>query len=38
MVAVRDTHLKPGFNVQEWTEPRPRALAERDTLPAVFAY
>ena len=38
MVAVRDTHLKTGFNLQEWTETLPLALEERDTLHAVFAY
>ncbi|MEZ7861883.1 MAG: hypothetical protein QMB40_05795, partial [Aeromonadaceae bacterium] len=38
MVAVRDTHLKTVFNLQEWTETLPLALEERDTLHAVFAY
>ncbi len=38
MVAVRDTHLKTGFNLQEWTETLPLAAEERDTLHSVFAY
>ncbi len=38
MVAVRDTHLKTGFNLQEWTDTLPLAAEERDTLHSVFAY
>ncbi|MGL4206888.1 MAG: GTP diphosphokinase [Aeromonadaceae bacterium] len=38
MVAVRDTHLRSGFNLQEWTDTLPLAVEERDTLHSVFAY
>ena len=38
MVAVRDTHLKSGFNLQEWTETLPLSVDDRETLHTVFAY
>lgn len=38
MVAVRDTHLKSGLNLQEWTDTLPLAASERETLHSVFAY
>ena len=36
MVAVRDTHLRSGFNLLEWTETLPLSAEERDTLYSVF--
>ncbi len=38
MVAVRDTHLKSGFNLQEWTETLPLSVDDREILHTVFAY
>lgn len=38
MVAVRDTHLRSGFNLLEWTETLPLSAEERDTLYSVFTY
>ncbi|MBP8173148.1 MAG: GTP diphosphokinase [Aeromonadaceae bacterium] len=38
MVAVRDTHLRSGFNLQEWTETLPLTAEDRTTLSSVFTY
>ncbi len=38
MVAVRDTHTKTGFNLNQWTQTLPLETAERGALQAVFEY
>jgi len=38
MVAVRDTHLKTGFNLQAWTATLPLSAEDRQTLVGVFEF